>query len=97
MTTNTSQPDPAPASDHPDPRAPLTRRRLLRTAVAAFVGFAAHGLTRSRPAAALDNCYWQTMSTVCVSGRRWAYRCEICCAGGSCETVQCLWVDIGPC
>ena len=75
----------------------FTRRRLLRTALAACFGLALHGVRRPEPVAAFDQCYWQTMYTSCIGGRLMAYRCEICCAGGSCETIQCLWVDTGPC
>jgi hypothetical protein len=45
-----------------------------------------------------DNCYWQTVSgPFCSGGRKLAYRCEYCCAGGVCEQVQSAWTDLGPC
>ncbi|HUG15873.1 MAG TPA: hypothetical protein VMM78_12755 [Thermomicrobiales bacterium] len=87
----------AAAHDGPRPVPPVTRRRLLRTALAAGAGLALSGIGRPRPVAAEDQCYWQTHTTTCSGGRLLAYRCEICCAGGNCETVQCGWFDIGPC
>lgn len=44
----------------------------------------------------LDACYWETRRTTIINGRRWEYRYEVCCAGGTCETVRCTWVDVGP-
>jgi len=43
-----------------------------------------------------DHCYWESRQQTIIDGHRWEYRCEICCAGGVCETVQCTWFDLGP-
>ena len=43
-----------------------------------------------------DHCYWVTKQTAISDGRRWEYRCEICCAGGVCEVVGCTWINVGP-
>lgn len=48
------------------------------------------------PSLRRDYCYWESRQATVINGRRWEYRCEICCAGGVCETVQCSWVDVGP-
>lgn len=72
----------------------MDRRRLIRVSagiVAAWLGL------RAEEALGLDTCFWETRQVTCNNGRRREYRCEVCCAGGVCETVQCLWVDAGPC
>ena len=81
----------------------LSRRRFLRLGLGLAV---AVGLGRSAAPAReektdgtvgiLDVCYWETRRTTILNGRRWEYRCEVCCAGGACETVRCTWVDVGP-
>jgi hypothetical protein len=83
----------------------LNRRRLLRLIAGGIVSLSV-GVTAPVPGRAeettdddmtFDTCYWQSYQTVCSGGRKKQYRCEICCAGGVCETVQCLWVDVGSC
>lgn len=78
----------------------MTRRRMLNAGLAAVSGLLLsdrRGGSKTVAAASEDFCYWETRQTQCVDGRLMAYRCEICCAGGSCETVQCAWFDSGPC
>lgn len=83
----------------------LTRRDVFRVLFGALVTTASLPYGGRRPSTvveaadlARDNCYWTTVGPeFCVGGRRYRTRCEICCAGGTCETVQCLNVDLGPC
>ena len=74
----------------------MSRRRFLTRAVGG-VSAAVLALRSRKRAVAFDNCFWETRQTVCSGGRLLKYRCEVCCAGGVCETVQCVWVDFGPC
>jgi hypothetical protein len=79
----------------------LSRRALIATASALAAGAASRpraGAKQDDPSAqVIDVCYWEPQQTICSGGRKLQRRCEICCAGGSCETVRCLWFDIGPC
>jgi len=74
----------------------ITRRRFLIRVISGTCAAGLSPLFRQR-ASALDNCYWETRQTACFDGRKRQYRCEVCCAGGVCQTVQCVWVDVGPC
>lgn len=83
----------------------LNRRQFARLGIGLTALFAAHVAMASdiRSSDGLgnsmnlrDNCYWVTRQTTIRDGRRWEYRCEICCAGGVCETVACAWIDAGP-
>lgn len=90
---------------------PLESRMTRRTVLAGFVASAATAVATVASIstvrggtsgdddadALLDVCYWETVQTKCSNGRRLEYRCEVCCAGGVCETVQCVWYDVGPC
>lgn len=87
---------------------PFDRQVSRRAVLAAMVVAVAPGAAITRSATVFggspgsddtveDVCYRETQRTKCSDGRRLEYRCEICCAGGVCETVQCLWFDIGPC
>lgn len=44
---------------------------------------------------ARDNCYMEVQKTTWIDDQLWEYRCEICCAGGVCETVGCQWEPAG--
>lgn len=84
----------------------ITRRDMLlglaASGIAAGAAFTSYSTARGRSSSGdddelLDVCYWETVDTMCSNGRRLQYRCEVCCAGGICETVRCLWVDTEPC
>lgn len=81
----------------------MTRRMLLAAAIGTLVGMVSRGshAPMVRVASATtqrDVCYWENVgASYCSGGRRYQRRCEVCCAGGVCETVQCIIVDLGPC
>ncbi len=79
----------------------MTRRTLLGLGVSTLAALGGIRATQQRAEAGdvgtLDVCYWETRAVECSDGRKLEYRCEVCCAGGVCETVQCGWFDAGPC
>jgi hypothetical protein len=79
----------------------LSRRGLLATAAALAAASVSWPRVSAKPddpdAQVVDVCHWEMHQTTCSGGRKLQRRCEICCAGGSCETVRCVWIDIGPC
>ena len=77
----------------------MNRRRFVGIglgALAALLG-GSRRLAQATDDERRDVCYWETRSSQCSNGRRLEYRCEVCCAGGICETVRCGWFDVGPC
>jgi hypothetical protein len=81
----------------------LSRRRCLAVIAGGIAGFGSryiHGTSIHRPPTAMarDVCYWEDRGgPYCSGGRKYQKRCEVCCAGGVCETVQCILVDLGRC
>ena len=87
-------------------RGDISRRTLLRHGVGALgAGIAGLvGMSRRVPHAlaadvtTMDTCSWQNVGApFCSGGRKYQKRCEVCCAGGVCETVRCVFVDVGSC
>lgn len=86
-------------------RQAMSRRRFLAVAVTALAGVTGLHVGRAniRGASASeelarDVCYWEDLGgSYCSGGRIYQRRCEVCCAGGVCETVQCILVEIGRC
>lgn len=86
----------------PDVPNTITRRQLLAIVAGLVAGlsslhsgrFNTHGVTAARR----DVCYWENIGApYCSGGRIYQRRCEVCCAGGVCETVRCITVDLGGC
>jgi hypothetical protein len=86
-------------------RRTMNRRRFLTVAVAALTGVTGQQISRADLTRAFgsndiarDVCYWEDLGgTYCSGGRIYQRRCEVCCAGGVCETVQCILVEVGRC
>jgi hypothetical protein len=82
----------------------VTRRRFMVMAASLIAGIVGMS-TRSDDvrgkvvaASARDVCYWEDVGVpICIGGRTYQQRCEVCCAGGVCETVQCILVEVGNC
>ena len=81
----------------------ISRRRLLAIIAGGIAGlgsryFQGTSVYQAPTAMARDVCYWEDRGgPYCSGGRLYQKRCEVCCAGGVCETVQCIIVDLGRC
>jgi hypothetical protein len=79
----------------------ISRRALLGTLVGALGGLLIRPADARRDTgrvAPYDVSYWTSVGgPICNGGRLYQKRCEISCAGGTCETVQCIWVIYGTC
>jgi hypothetical protein len=77
----------------------VDRRRFVSAGIGALAAllWEARRVRAADDALLRDVCYWEIRSSKCINDRRLEYRCEVCCAGGVCELVQCGWFDVGPC
>jgi hypothetical protein len=79
----------------------LTRRTALCAGLGALAGlFMTQRARASTPLVMQpdDYCYWKLVQgPSCTNHQLHEYQCEVCCGGGTCETVSCGWYITGTC